>query len=157
MSTTSYPTSSADPKPVIPSLGRYYPFLSDLAYVILRVAAGLWLLPHGWQKVQLGAQAVAANVLARRGIEPALFWAYVIMILETLGGILIVIGLFTRPVALLLFIEFLVIVFKAHLPNGWSPATGGAEFVAIWCIIWLVILLRGGGPWSLDRKLGWEI
>jgi putative oxidoreductase len=86
-----------------------------------------------------------------------LFWAYVIMILETAGAILIVIGLFTRPVALLLFIEFLVIVFKAHLPAGWSPAAGGAEYVSMWCLILLAILLRGGGPWSLDRKLGWEV
>src|SRR5215216_7904539 len=149
--------TTPEPRPVIPALGKYYAFTSDLAYRIVRVAAGLWLIPHGWGKWSVGAQAVAANVLARRGIEPALFWAYVLMILETLGGVMIAIGLFTRPVALLLFIEFLVIVFKAHLPAGWSPSTGGAEFVAMWCLIFLAILLRGGGPWSLDRKLGREV
>ena len=158
MSTVSYDNrGNPDPRPVIPALGRYYGLASDVAYLIVRVTAGLWLLPHGWGKVSVGAQAVATNVLARRGIEPALFWAYVLMILETLGGVMIVIGLFTRPVALLLFIEFLVIVFKAHLPAGWSPAAGGAEFVAMWCLIMLAILLRGGGPWSVDRKLGWEV
>jgi len=158
MATTTYGSgTSSDPKPVIPALGKYYGFTSDLAYLIVRVTAGLWLLPHGWVKWSVGAQAVAANVVAKRGIEPALFWAYVLMLLETVGGILIIVGLFTRPVALLLFIEFLVIVFKAHLPNGWNPATGGAEYVAMWCLILLAVLLRGGGPWSLDRKLGREV
>ena len=157
MSVTISGDTTPEPRPVIPALGRYYRFTSDLAYLIVRVTAGLFLLPHGWGKVSVGAQAVATNVLARRGIEPALFWAYTIMILETLGGIMIAVGLFTRPVALLLFVEFLVIVFKAHLPAGWSPATGGAEFVSMWCLIFLAILLRGGGPWSLDRKLGMEV
>jgi putative oxidoreductase len=157
MSTTTLGDTTPEPRPVVPALGRYYRFTSDLAYLIVRVVAGAWLIPHGWAKWGMGAQAVAANVLGRRGIEPALFFAYVIMILETLGGIMLVIGLFTRPVALLLFIEFLVIVFKAHLPNGWNPSAGGAEFVAMWCLILLAILLRGGGPWSVDRKLGWEL
>jgi len=154
---TTYGSASADPRPVIPALGQYYGFTSDLAYLILRVTAGIFLLPHGWAKLGAGVQAVAANALAKRGIEPALFFAYVLIILETLGGIMIAIGLFTRPVALLLFVEFLVIVFKAHLPNGWAPAANGAEFVAMWCLVFLVILLRGGGPWSVDRKLGWEV
>jgi putative oxidoreductase len=157
MSTGTFANRTADPRPLIPALGKHYAFASDLAYLIVRVTAGIWLLPHGWAKVSAGVQAVAANALARRGLEPALFWAYVLIVLETLGGVMIAIGLFTRPVALLLFIEFLVIVFKVHLPLGWAPAANGAEFVSMWCLVFLAILLRGGGPWSVDRKLGWEI
>ena len=49
-----------------------------------------------------------------------------------------------------------VIIFKAHLPNGWgfSVQGGGAEFPVMWAILFLVILIRGGGPFSVDRALG---
>ncbi len=114
------------------------------------------LIPHGWPKVMAGASAVAANTLSRRGIEPALPLAYLIMFLETIGGIMIAIGLFTRPIALLLVIEFLVIIF-VHLPRGYGVGAGGIEFPLMWGLILLAILLRGGGPWSLDRKLGFEV
>ncbi len=157
MSTTMFGNKSADPKPVIPALGKYYAFASDLAYLIVRVTAGVMLIPHGWTKVMAGATAVAANALSRRGIEPALPLAYLIIFLETIGGILIAIGLFTRPIAALLVIEFLVIIFKAHLPNGYSVSASGIEFPLMWGLILLAILLRGGGPWSVDRKLGWEV
>jgi putative oxidoreductase len=149
--------ANADPRPVFPALGRHYQFTSDLAYLIVRVTAGLMLIPHGWPKVMAGASAVAANTLSRRGIEPALPLAYLIIALETIGGIMIAIGLFTRPVALLLVIEFLVIIFKAHLPAGYGVGAGGIEFPLMWGLILLAILLRGGGPWSLDRKLGFEV
>jgi putative oxidoreductase len=149
--------ANADPRPVFPALGRYYQFTSDLAYLIVRVTAGLMLIPHGWPKVTAGASAVAANVLSRRGIEPSLPLAYLIMFLETIGGIMIAIGLFTRPIALLLVIEFLVIIFKAHWPAGYGVGGGGIEFPLMWGLILLAILLRGGGPWSLDRKLGFEV
>src|SRR3989440_11940169 len=116
MSTTMFGNKSADPKPVIPALGKYYAFTSDLAYLIVRVAAGLMLIPHGWPKVfTRGASGVAA-MLTNYGIPMAQPFAYLIMSLETIGGILIAIGLFTRPVAALLVIEFLVIIFVAHWP-----------------------------------------
>ena len=70
----------------------------------------LMLLPHAWPKFMiLGAQGVAANILARRGIEPALPIAYLIMFLELVGAICITIGFLTRPFALLLLIEMLII------------------------------------------------
>jgi putative oxidoreductase len=155
--TTPANRADADPRPVFPALGQYYGLASDLAYVIVRVTAGLMLIPHGWPKVMAGASAVAANTLSRRGIEPALPLAYLIMFLETIGGIMIAIGLFTRPIALLLVIEFLVIIFKAHLPAGYGASVGGIEFPLMWGLILLAIFLRGGGPWSVDRKLGWEV
>jgi putative oxidoreductase len=152
-----YSAASADPRPVFPAIARHYAFASDLAYLIVRVTAGVWLVQHGWVKLMAGANAVAAGALARRGIEPALPLAYFIMILEGIGGILITVGLFTRPVAVLLVMEFLVIIFKAHLPNGWTVSANGVEFPLMWGLILLAIALRGGGPWSLDRKLGWEV
>jgi putative oxidoreductase len=149
---------SGQPKLVIPGLGGLYASLHDLAYPLVRITAGLMLLPHGWPKMmKMGAGAVAANVLARRGIEPALPLAYLIIFLETVGGICIAIGFLTRPFALLLLLEFLVIIFKAHLPNGWSVGANGAEFVVMWGVLFLAILIRGGGPYSVDRAIGKEV
>jgi putative oxidoreductase len=149
--------AGAEPRPLFPALGQYYGLASDLAYVIVRVTAGLMLIPHGWPKVfTRGAAAVAAG-LANQGIPLALPGAYMIMFLETIGGILIAIGLFTRPIAALLVIEFLVIIFVAHWPRGYAVGGGGIEFPLMWGLILLAILLRGGGPWSVDRKLGWEV
>src|SRR5215472_18641159 len=94
--------------------------LAGWGFPLLRATAGLMLLPHAWPKFMvLGAQGVAANILARRGIEPALPIAYLIMFLETVGAICITIGFLTRPFALLLLIEMLVITFKVQVPNGW--------------------------------------
>jgi putative oxidoreductase len=145
-----------EPKPLIPALGTFYATAADLSWVIVRVTAGLMLIPHGWPKVMAGPAAVAANTLAKRGIEPALPFAYLLMFLETIGGIMIAIGLFTRPIAALLVIQFLVII-KVHAADGWSPRAGGAEYVVFWALILLAILLRGGGPYSVDRKLGREV
>jgi putative oxidoreductase len=92
--------------------------------------------------------------VARRGVEPALVAAYLSIIVELVGTILITLGLFTRPVALLVVVEFLVIV-KSHAAAGWSGA--GAEFPFLWLIVFVVILLRGGGPYSLDARLGREV
>ena len=105
----------------------------------------------------VGAAGVATS-LARRGIEPALPFAYLIMFVELVGGICITIGFLTRPFALLCLIEMIVIAVKAHLPNGWgfSVQGGGAEFPVMWAILFLVILIRGGGPYSVDRAIGKE-
>jgi putative oxidoreductase len=92
----------------------------------------------------------------RRGIEPALLAAYLVIITEVLGAICITVGLLTRLVAALLVIEFLVIV-NVHSAAGWMAGAQGAEFPFIWLIVFVFILLRGGGPYSVDRKLGWEI
>jgi putative oxidoreductase len=151
--------SSGAPKLYFSGLGGLYESLYDFAYPLLRVTAGLMLLPHVWPKFMvLGVQAVAANALARRGIEPALPLAYLIMFLESVGAVCIIIGFLTRPFALLLLIEMLVITFKVQLPNGWffSVQGGGAEFPVMWAILFLVILIRGGGHYSVDRAIGKE-
>jgi putative oxidoreductase len=142
-----------------PALGGIYEGLADWAYVLLRITAGLMLLPHAWPKFMVaGAKGVAANTLARRGIEPALPLAILIMFLESVGAICIAIGFLTRPFALLLLIEMLFITFKVQWPNGWffSAQGGGAEFTVMWAALFLIILIRGGGPYAVDRALGKE-
>jgi putative oxidoreductase len=144
-----------EPKPLIAGLGRLYQQIGVLHWPLIRATAGIILFTHGWPKLMMGAQAVAANALARRGIEPALLLAYVLIFLETAGAILITLGLFTRPIAVALVIEFAVIVYH-HLPKwGWTDR--GVEYPLLWGLIFLAIALRGGGPYSLDRKLGREV
>ena len=95
---------------------------------------------------------------ARRGIEPALPLAYVAWFMETVGAICIMLGLFTRVFAIAAVIEFIVIVVVAHAMYGflWSRPGGGWEYPLLWGLLFLAVALRGGGPYSLDRKIGWE-
>jgi putative oxidoreductase len=146
-----------EPRPVIPALGRHYPFLSDVAYLIVRVTAGLMLIPHGWPKVFTMGVGGVSGAMTRYGLPFPTTGAVIIMLLETVGGIMIAIGLFTRAVAALLVFEFIIIVFVAHWPRGYSASAGGIEFPLMWGLIFVAIMLRGGGPWSVDRKLGWEV
>jgi len=149
----------SDTKLYFPALGSFYDGLADWAYPLIRITAGLMLLPHVWPKfVSFGAAGFATS-LARRGIEPALPFAYLVMFTELVGGICITIGFLTRPFALLCLIEMIVIAVKAHAPNGWgfSVQGGGAEFPVMWAILFLVILIRGGGPFSVDRAIGKEV
>jgi len=149
--------SGDTPKLVIPALEGLYAWAGEVGYLLLRMTAGLMLIyPHVMMKLSMGPEAVAAKVMAAHGIEPALPAAYLIIALEILGVVCLTLGLFTRPVALLLVVEFLVIV-KVHAANGWAANAGGAEFPFLWLMVLVLIMLRGGGRYSLDRLLGREI
>ncbi|MET0634258.1 MAG: DoxX family protein [Xanthobacteraceae bacterium] len=152
--------TQGEPRPVIQPLAPFYEYSRDLSYLVIRLTAGGMLLVHGINKLMTTTvSAWAANSLARRGIEPALPLAYVVWFLETVGAVCIMLGLFTRFFATAIGIQFLVITFIAHWPNGfgWSQPRGGWEYPLFWGLIILAIGLRGGGPYSLDRKLGWEL
>ncbi|MEW6450777.1 MAG: DoxX family protein [Pseudomonadota bacterium] len=147
---------TGNPKPIIPAIAKHYPCAGDWAYLLLRAAAGLMLIPHFWPKLMIGPAAVATNIMARRGIEPALAAAYVTIALEVAGAILITLGLLTRPMAALLVGEFIVIVISHYKTGGWGVSGGGAEFAFLWLIVYVYILARGGGRLSLDAKMGKE-
>jgi putative oxidoreductase len=148
------------PRPLIAALDRFYDWAPELAYLVVRLTAGGMLLVHGIQKVTtLTVAQFAANSMARRGIEPAMAAAYAVFFLETVGAICIILGLFTRFFAVAIFVEFVIIVFVGHWPQGftWSRPGGGFEYPLFWGLIMGAIALRGGGPYSLDRKIGWEL
>jgi putative oxidoreductase len=149
-----------EPKPIIPGCGPFYSWSRDVSYLIIRVTVGGMLLVHGIMKLMYSSVgAFAAGALARRGIEPALPLAYVVWFMETVGAVCIMLGLFTRVFAIAAVIEFVVIVFVAHWTQGfmWSRPGGGWEYPALWGLLFVAIALRGGGPYSLDRKIGWEL
>ena len=151
-----------EPALLIPALAGFYDIARDLSWLVVRLTIGGMLLVHGIQKLTLGTIAgFAANSLARRGIEPSVPLAYAVFFLETVGALCIIFGLFTRVFALAIGIQFLLITFNAHFGEGfkdfaWNRQGGGWEYPLFWGLIWVAIGLRGGGPYSLDRKLGRE-
>jgi putative oxidoreductase len=112
---------------------------------------------HVSAKFHIGAGAVAANILAKNGIEPALAGAYVIMFLELVGGCCLFVGLFTRFFAAALAIEMLIALLFVHLPKGYSVGGGGYEYVLLIGAVCFAIAIRGGGVYSIDRLLGKEL
>ena len=76
---------------------------------------------------------------------------------ELVGGLGIALGLFTRFFAAMVTIEMAVIMFAHYLPNGFSWLNRGYEFVMLWGLVAMAIWWRGGGPYSLDRKIGVEL
>jgi putative oxidoreductase len=74
-------------------------------------------------------------------------------VLEFVGGLLIVLGLFTRPVAFLLSGQMAAAYFMAHAPNGAIPVLNGGELAALYCFVFLYFAARGGGRYSVDHAL----
>ncbi len=115
---------------------------------VLRVVAAILFIEHGTQKV-FGFPA---------GSGP--HSPYVLMslmglagLLETAGGFAILVGLFTRPIALLLCGEMAVAYFRAHSPRSLFPVINGGEPAVLLCFIFLYLAVAGGGAWSVDAVL----
>jgi putative oxidoreductase len=138
---TSEHGGSAEPKLIIPALEPFYAWVRELS----------WL--------GLGVAGFASGSLARRGIEPSVPLAYLIIFNETIGAICLMLGLFTRVIAAIIALEFAVITFYVSFPNGfgWTSPGGGWEYPFLWGLVIFAIALRGGGPYSLDRMIGKEI
>jgi putative oxidoreductase len=104
-----------------------------------------------------GNLARTAEGFAKQGLEPGMFWATYIGCLELFGGLLLVVGLLTRPVAAL-FVGFMAVAaFHVTIQRGWFWAGGGMEVPLYLMLICIAILIRGGGALSVDRALGREI
>src|SRR5262249_47867942 len=151
--------SVGEPKPIIPPLASFYSHTRDLSWLVVRLTAGGMLLVPGIMKgMPLAGKGFSATLhafalgsMGRRGVEPPLSAASVVFFLETIGAVLIILGLFTRLIAAAAAIEFAVITFIAHWPQGFAWSRGGWEYPLFWGLILFAIALRGGGPYSLDR------
>jgi putative oxidoreductase len=112
---------------------------------ILRIATALLFIEHGTQKL-FGfppAQQAAAGSLS-----PLMLAAGV---LEFFGGLLVLLGLFTRPVAFILSGQMAVAYFMAHAPQGLFPLVNRGELAALYSFVFLYLAVAGGGPWSIDN------
>jgi len=140
---------------IFPRLRGFYDWAEPFSWALVRVTAGLMIIPHGWPKLMMGVGKTAEMALTKRGIQPAEPLAVVLITLETLGGLCVALGLFTRFWAVGIFIEMMVITSVYWPKFGWTGP--GYEYTLMWGLVMLAIALRGGGPYSLDRKIGREL
>jgi putative oxidoreductase len=156
MTDTRYDTT---PRYYVPALGSLYDSLSDVAWLIFRLAVGLNLVPHGVQKAfgWLGGPGMGGMIgmFEKMGYTAPTLMAWLVMLTELVGGILIAVGFLTRPAALALLI-FMINAVMVHLPKGFFWTEGGYEYPVMWGAAALLLLIRGGGPLSVDRALGKE-
>jgi putative oxidoreductase len=111
---------------------------------LLRIIIGLLFLEHGTSKyLSLPvSQMTGAHPMTLSGFNG---------IIEIVGGVLVVLGLFTRPVAFILAGDMAVAYFIAHAPRGFFPLLNGGELAIVYCFIFLYLAVAGGGPWSIDH------
>jgi putative oxidoreductase len=129
---------------------RLPPWLPDAMHSLLRVVTGALFMEHGLQKL-FGLLVDPSQPW--HGPPPPLSQFWVAGVLETFGGLLIVLGLFTRPVAFLLAGEMAIAYFTAHAPRSFWPVINGGEHTALYCFIYLYLFATGAGPFSLDARL----
>lgn len=149
--------SGSEAKLIFPGLAGFYASVGDIAVTAMRIVVGIMFLMHVSFKFKIGAGAVAANIMAKNGLEPAMLFAYVTMALEVVGGICLILGLFTRFFAAAMAIEMLIALFAVHLAHGYGAGGGGYEYVLLIGTALFVIAMRGGGPYSVDRFIGKEL
>ncbi len=145
---------------IVPGMAGLYDKLACAAYPIVRVTAGLFLVPHGMQKLfgMFGGGGLkgTAGFFAKLGLEPSMAMATLVGCVEFFGGICIALGFLTRPFAAAAAILLFVAVYKVHLANGFFMSKGGYEFALMWALLMVVIFIKGGAHASIDRKIGKE-
>jgi len=127
-----------------------WPGLTSRLQSVLRIVAALMFMEAGTMKlfafpIGMPPDGSTAKLLSQVGIGG---------ILEVFGGALLLLGLFTRPVAFLLAGEMAVAYFQFHFPQGFWPTMNGGVAAALYCFVWLYFSAAGPGPWSLDAKRG---
>ncbi len=124
-------------------LKSFFSVLSPRLQSIMRIVVALLFMQHGSQKL-FGIPAAEAHGTS----DPLMIVAGV---LEFFGGLLILLGLFTRPIAFLLSGMMAIAYFIAHAPQSFWPAINNGELAVIYCFVFLYLASAGGGSWSLDR------
>ena len=114
---------------------------------VLRIVAAFVFLAHGSQKL-FGFPATHPQPTAHAF---TLFW--LAGICEFFGGTLMLLGLFTRPVAFIIAGEMAVAYLTQHAPGGFWPLLNRGELAVVYCFVWLYFVTTGGGPWSLDALI----
>lgn len=121
-------------------------FWQPRLHSILRIVAAFLFIQHGTQKM-FGFPAPQHNPFELFSLMGAAGT------LEAVGGLLLLLGLFTRPVAFILSGEMAFAYFMVHAPQNFWPILNGGELAVLWSFLFLFFAVAGGGAWSLDRYL----
>jgi putative oxidoreductase len=111
---------------------------------LLRFVAGLCFMQHGLSKLFAFPAASPAHMTAL---------VFAAGIIEALGGLLVCIGLLTRPAAFIMSGEMAIGYFMVHLPKSIFPIVNGGDLAIMYCFVFFYIAVAGGGAWSLDRLM----
>ena len=118
---------------------------SPYALAVLRIITALLFIQHGTQKFFAFPPSEffpeAPAIFSQMGVAG---------LLELVGGVLILVGLFTRPVAFVLSGFMAAAYFLGHAPQGFFPASNGGDAAILFCFIYLYMVFVGAGAWSLD-------
>jgi putative oxidoreductase len=115
---------------------------------VLRIVTALLFMAHGTAKLfQMPHIPMFDNLqlMSLLGLQG---------VLEAGGGLLLLVGLFTRPVAFILSGDMAVAYFMSHWPKNWMPLLNGGDLAVLFCFVFLYLCVAGPGPWSLDERLG---
>jgi len=128
-------------------LNSFYASWTPRLLSVLRIVAAFLFIAHGAQKL--------FGFLAPPGMPsfPPYSQMWIGGVLEFFGGLLLLLGLFTRPVAFILSGMMAVAYFQMHAPGGFWPLQNKGELAVLYCFVFLFLSVAGGGVWSLDRLL----
>jgi len=133
-----------------PSITAKWPARAPYLLSLLRIVAAFLFMQFGTAKLL----AFPAAIMPGGGTAPVVSLVGLASILETFGGLLLLLGLFTQPVAFILAGEMAVAYFMGHAPQGFWPVLNQGAPAILFCFIWLYFSAAGPGPWSLDAKRG---
>lgn len=134
---------------IVPAVAPIYNSTHEVVETILRVLAGVLLVTHGIGKITNPFGAV--GMVESLGFYPGVLWSPLLAITEFFGGILIAIGLLTRPASIAAFIVLLVTVYFHWIVK--AEGLAGSEKSILWAAIFLFFAIRGGNSHSVDAKL----
>jgi putative oxidoreductase len=126
------------------------PRWTNIVLSVLRIASALVFMQHGSQKLFHYPPSAAPGPVAPLVLMSQTGLAG---ILEFFGGMLLLIGLFTRPVAFILSGEMAVAYFQVHAPRGLLPVVNRGELAVMLCFAFLYFAFAGGGSWSVDALI----
>lgn len=134
--------------------------LSPLVLPALRITAGVLMMPHGAQKLfgwfgGYGLEATGQFFQSKLGLPAGL--ALLAGLIEFFGGLALALGFLTRPAAALATGLMVVALVSVHLGQGFFWTSGGFEYPLMWAMLTLGFAVRGGGRYSVDSAIGWEI
>ncbi|WP_313814049.1 DoxX family protein [Glutamicibacter sp.] len=130
---------------------RNNPLLASAGLLVLRVALGVILTAHGWQKFSQYTIAGTTSSFEQMGIPAASVVAPIVASIELAGGIAVILGVFSRIFAALIALDMLGALFTVHLSAGIFVDQGGYELVAILAAAAIAIALAGPGKFALDH------